>query len=118
MEWIKENETGFYRLINGLLAGLLAGFIVGIVIGVITWFILLLNAEGEAKAFKQKLYEFRAGQAPLVTKQWMYLQSMTRVLGRVDKVILEGEGLMDDTVKLLPLTDLLSGDKPASSGGK
>jgi membrane protease subunit HflK len=71
------------------------------------------NAEGEAEAFLAKLREFRA--APEITRQWMYLQTMTGFLARADsKLVLDAAGT-GDTLKLLPLTDLLK--VPGTEGG-
>jgi membrane protease subunit HflK len=71
-----------------------------------------LNAEGEARAFLAQLAEFE--QAPEITRQWMYLQTMTKVLAGVDdKIIIDDKGTGGDTLKLLPLTDMLQGRQPA-----
>lgn len=75
---------------------------------------LVLNAEGEAAAFEEQLDKYL--KAPEITRQWMYLQTMTNVMTQVDKVILEGGGLMNETVKLLPLTDMLT--PTGKQGGK
>ncbi len=63
-----------------------------------------LNAEGEAKAFLAKLAEYR--QAPEITRQWMYLQTMQRVLSGADEKIVLGANAGGSTLKLLPLNDL------------
>ncbi|MBV0892416.1 FtsH protease activity modulator HflK [Paracoccus sp. Z118] len=46
------------------------------------------NAEGEAARFNSIYTEY--AKAPDVTRKRMYLETMERVLGRVDKVILDG----------------------------
>lgn len=63
------------------------------------------NAEGEAGAFIAQWEEYR--QAPEITRQWLYLQTMTKVLTDVqDKILIDG-GQTGNTVNLLPLTELL-----------
>ncbi len=66
------------------------------------------NAEGEGSAFLDQWEEYQA--APGITRQWMYLQTMTRVLdGAQSKVVLDSTGAGANTLKLLPLTDLMTG---------
>ncbi|WP_299360107.1 FtsH protease activity modulator HflK [uncultured Paracoccus sp.] len=48
------------------------------------------NAEGEAARFNSIYEEY--SKAPDVTRKRMYLETMERILGRVDKVILDGVG--------------------------
>jgi membrane protease subunit HflK len=68
------------------------------------------NAHGEANAFRAKAAEYQ--RAPEITKQWMYLQTMKDVLGRLDeKYVIENAG---DVSKHLPLKDFISVPK----GGK
>ena len=74
------------------------------------------NAEGEANAFLSKAQKFEL--APLMTKQWMYLDSMQQVLSSVDeKIILDERGSGSGVVKLLPLKDLLNFRGVARKGG-
>ncbi|MBE3640472.1 FtsH protease activity modulator HflK [Mangrovicoccus algicola] len=65
------------------------------------------EAEGEASRFVAVLNEYR--EAPEVTRKRLYLETMERVLGDVDKVILDpalaGEG-GSGVVPYLPLNDL------------
>lgn len=72
---------------------------------------IVKNAVGEALAFQAKLEEYR--HAPEITRQWMYLETMARVLDSVeDKIIIqEGEG-NTGVLKLLPLNEL-GGQGPA-----
>ncbi len=71
------------------------------------------NAEGEGKAFLDQWAEYK--QAPGITKQWMYLQTMTRVLSGADsKLVLDSEGAAGSTLKLLPLTDMMKDAKVAA----
>ena len=63
------------------------------------------NAHGEAAAFRSKAAEYE--RAPEITRQWMYLQTMTRVLGNLDeKIIVEADG--GGVTKHLPLKDFVS----------
>lgn len=63
------------------------------------------NARGEAAAFRAKSAEYQ--RAPEITRQWMYLQTMTQVLGSLDeKIIVEDDG--GGVTKHLPLKDFVS----------
>ncbi len=59
----------------------------------------IANATGEASRFNQILTEYK--QAPRVTKERMYLETMERVLKRTDKLILDNES---GAVPYLPIT--------------
>jgi membrane protease subunit HflK len=65
-------------------------------------------AQGEASRFSAVLTEYR--QAPEVTRQRLYLQTMETVLGDIDKVILdngtEGSSGANGVVPYLPLNEL------------
>ncbi|MGV6839219.1 MAG: FtsH protease activity modulator HflK [Planktomarina sp.] len=64
------------------------------------------EAEGEASRFSAVLEEYL--KAPDVTRKRLYLETMERVLGRVDKVILDeqtGEG--QGVVPYLPINELM-----------
>jgi membrane protease subunit HflK len=68
------------------------------------------NARGEASAFLAKLKEYDV--APAITRQWMYLQSMTHVFRSLDeKIIIDEKGGGTGIVKLLPLKDLFGSGK-------
>ncbi|GGW36581.1 HflK protein [Gemmobacter lanyuensis] len=71
------------------------------------------DAKGEASRFLAVYQEYV--KAPDVTRQRMYLETMEGVLGRVNKVILDGvaEG-QGGVVPYLPLNDLT---RPAAQGG-
>ena len=70
------------------------------------------EAEGEASRFLAVLAEYE--QAPDVTRRRLYLETMERVLGDVDLVILdEGGGGGNGVVPYLPLNELR---RPAGSG--
>jgi membrane protease subunit HflK len=64
------------------------------------------GAIGEASRFEAVLTEFLA--APEVTRKRLYLETMERVLGHVDKIILENEtgGSGGGVVPYLPLNEL------------
>ena len=73
------------------------------------------NAQGEAARFNSIYEEYV--KAPDVTRKRMYLETMERVLGRVDKVILDenGDGSGQGVVPYLPLDQLRrSGSAPAA----
>ncbi|MBQ4827259.1 MULTISPECIES: FtsH protease activity modulator HflK [unclassified Leisingera] len=66
------------------------------------------EAQGEASRFSAVLTEYQ--KAPEVTRKRLYLETMEKVLGRVDKIILDeqsGEG--QGVVPYLPLNELRRG---------
>lgn len=72
---------------------------------------IVRNAVGEALAFQAQLEEFR--QAPEITRQWMFLETMAEVLDKVeDKMIIQSGQGASDVLKLLPLGTL--GAEPAA----
>ncbi len=64
------------------------------------------TAEGEAARFNSVYDEYV--KAPEVTRRRMYLETMEKVLGGVNKVILDGEA-GQGVVPYLPLDQLRSG---------
>lgn len=60
------------------------------------------DAEGEAQRFSSVLAEYK--KAPRVTRQRLYLETMERIYGGADKVILDGRGT--GAVPYLPLDQL------------
>ncbi|WP_102108872.1 FtsH protease activity modulator HflK [Oceaniglobus roseus] len=63
------------------------------------------EAQGEASRFSSVLTEYE--KAPEVTRKRLYLETMEDVLGRVDKIILDGEaGGANGVVPYLPLNEL------------
>ncbi|MEM8576343.1 MAG: FtsH protease activity modulator HflK [Pseudomonadota bacterium] len=72
------------------------------------------EAQGEASRFTSVLAEY--SQAPEVTRKRLYLETMERVLGDVDKIILEdvGGGGGEGIVPYLPLNELR---RSPTSGG-
>ena len=81
------------------------------------------SAEGEAARFVSILEEYR--NAPEVTRQRLYLETMESVFGGIDKVILDesvtgGSGGGSGIVPYLPLNELTRGRTaavPAATGG-
>lgn len=73
------------------------------------------NAQGEASRFLSVYNEYV--KAPEVTRKRMYLETMERVLGGMNKVILDGvssgEGGGQGVVPFLPLNEL---NRPANAG--
>lgn len=77
------------------------------------------DATGESSRFLSVLEEYRA--APQVTRKRLYLETMEKVLGEVDKIILEnqvgqqagGSGI----VPYLPLNELRRGSSANTGGG-
>ncbi|MCV6823844.1 MULTISPECIES: FtsH protease activity modulator HflK [Halocynthiibacter] len=64
------------------------------------------QAEGEASRFSAVLEEYQ--KAPEVTRKRLFLETMERIYGRVDKVIIENE-VGDGVVPYLPLNELTKG---------
>ena len=75
------------------------------------------EAEGEASRFSAVLEEYL--QAPEVTRRRLYIETLERVLGDVDKIILDegagggGQGV----VPYLPLNELRGGGSSRTTGG-
>lgn len=67
------------------------------------------DAQGEAARFNSVYDEYI--KAPEVTRRRMYLETMERVLGKVDKVVIDGES-GQGVVPYLPLDQLRSGAAP------
>jgi membrane protease subunit HflK len=83
------------------------------------------NAEGQASRFSAVLTEY--SNAPDVTRERLYIETMERVLGDVSKIILDpsitgGEGNGSGVVPFLPLDQLIrqnpaaAGQAPAATG--
>ncbi len=70
-------------------------------------------AEGEASRFTSVLVEYQ--KAPEVTRKRLYLETLEEVLGRVDKVILDGQA-GESVVPYLPLNEIVR--QPATGGTK
>lgn len=65
------------------------------------------DAKGEAARFSSIQEEY--AKAPEVTRQRLYLETMEKVLGGVDKVILDNSGGGSGVVPYLPLNELRKG---------
>lgn len=72
------------------------------------------SAEGEAARFNSVYDEYV--KAPEVTRRRMYLETMERVLGGANKVILDGGPNGSGVVPYLPLDQLRSGSSPLATG--
>ena len=70
------------------------------------------NAKGDASRFLQVLAEYR--KAKDVTRKRIYLETMEEILGKVDKIIIEGNA----GGNLLPYLPLRRGGKIEKGGGK
>jgi membrane protease subunit HflK len=73
------------------------------------------EATGQTQRFLQILDQYQ--KAPDVTRQRMYLETMERVLGGTDKVILDAQGGNGGVVPYLPLPQLGRPQQPAQQGG-
>ncbi len=77
------------------------------------------EAKGEASRFTSILAEYQA--APEVTRQRLYLETIERVLGDVDKIIIDekagGGAGGSGVVPYLPLNELRRGSAGTNSGG-
>lgn len=72
------------------------------------------SAEGEAARFNSVYAEY--AKAPEVTRKRMYLETMEKVLGSVNKVILDGVTGEGGVVPYLPLDQLRSGATSEKAG--
>ncbi|WP_373635300.1 FtsH protease activity modulator HflK [Yoonia sp. SS1-5] len=74
------------------------------------------QAEGEASRFSAVLAEYR--NAPEVTRKRLYLETMEKVLGGVEIILLdEGDGSGQGVVPYLPLNDLRRNSPAAPAAG-
>lgn len=67
---------------------------------------MVADAEGQAARFNSVYEEYK--KAPEVTRQRMYLETIERVYGGMDKIIIDqdGEGNNSGVVPYLPLDQL------------
>ena len=72
------------------------------------------EAEGDAARFMSRLREYR--KAKTVTRRRLYLETMSEVLSKVDKVILS-EKVARGALPLLPLSDMSGAGIRAAGGG-
>lgn len=77
------------------------------------------EAQGEASRFSAVLAEYQ--QAPEVTRRRLYIETLEKVLGDVDKIILDegagGSGGGQGVVPYLPLNELRRGNTAQVQGG-
>ena len=71
------------------------------------------EATGQSARFNKVFDEYK--KAPDVTRQRLYLETMERVFGGTDKVLLDSSG--QGVVPYLPLPELRKAPPPAATGG-
>ncbi|PJC05607.1 MAG: FtsH protease activity modulator HflK [Gallionellales bacterium CG_4_9_14_0_8_um_filter_55_61] len=75
---------------------------------------VIANAEGDASRFKQILVEYE--KAPVVTRERMYLDMMSQVMGNVSKVMIDQKN--GNSLLYLPLDKLLESSRGAVSSAE
>ncbi len=70
---------------------------------------VIANAEGDASRFKQILVEYE--KAPVVTRERMYLDTMSQVMGNVSKVMVDQKN--GSSLLYLPLDKLMEASRAA-----
>jgi membrane protease subunit HflK len=73
-----------------------------------------LRANGDAAKFNSMLAEY--GKAQRVTRERMYLETMERILGKIEKKVVIDKDVAKGAVPLLPLAGVAAG--AASQGAK
>lgn len=73
---------------------------------------MVADARGEAARFVRLYEEYR--KAPDVTRQRLFLESLERIYGGMDKIILDQNGTGQGVVPYLPLTDLNRRTQPGA----
>jgi len=73
------------------------------------------EARGQAARFSQVYEQYR--KAPDVTRERLYLETMERVLGSSDKVVVDTQGNGSGVVPYLPLDQLRRAPIPPAAGG-
>ena len=71
------------------------------------------EADGEAQRFTKIYTEYK--KAPEVTRKRLFLETMERVMGGMDKIILDNKGGGSGVVPYLPL-DGLAKKRPSAGG--
>ena len=74
----------------------------------------IAEARGAASRFDQVYAEYR--KAPDVTRQRMFLETMERIFGGTDKILMDGNGQGTGIVPYLPLNELGRRAGPAAPG--
>ena len=64
---------------------------------------MVADSSGQAQRFTAVLSEYQ--QAPEVTRQRMYLETLERVMQKADKIVIDGE-TAEGVVPYLPLNEL------------
>jgi membrane protease subunit HflK len=77
---------------------------------------MVKEAEGEAERFKKIYAEYK--KAPEVTRERLFLETMERVMGGMDKIIIDDKGKGSGVVPYLPLGGLTSGGKKQGGAGQ
>ncbi len=72
---------------------------------------VIANAEGDASRFKQILVEYE--KAPVVTRERMYLDTMSQVMGNVSKVMVDQKN--GSSLLYLPLDKLMEASRAAGA---
>lgn len=73
---------------------------------------VIAEAQGEAQRFEKLLTEYR--KAPEVTRQRLYVQAVSEVLGSTSKVLVDVSG--GNNLLYLPLDKLAGADRPVKGG--
>jgi len=73
---------------------------------------VIAEAQGEAQRFEKLLTEYR--KAPEVTRQRLYVQAISEVLGNTSKVLVDVSG--GNNLLYLPLDKLAGADRPVKGG--
>lgn len=73
---------------------------------------VIAEAQGEAQRFEKLLTEYR--KAPEVTRQRLYVQAVSEVLGSTSKVLVDVSG--GNNLLYLPLDKLAGADRPVKAG--
>ncbi len=72
------------------------------------------EADGEAQRFKKIYAEYK--KAPEVTRKRLFLETMERVMGGMDKIIIDNKGKGSGVVPYLPLDGLTNRRTPGAGG--
>ena len=75
---------------------------------------VIANAEGDASRFKQILVEYE--KAPAVTRERMYLDMMSQVMGNISKVMVDQKN--GNSLLYLPLDKLIESSRVGSSSAE
>jgi membrane protease subunit HflK len=76
---------------------------------------IIAEAQGQADRFVKVYESYKA--APDVTRRRIYLETMSQILGDMDKVIIDQKGQGNGVVPYLPLDELTRGNPSRPVGG-